>query len=62
MAIRISRHWNQAPDWFYTLDMATRVKVMAEYRLIHESPEDIKNRQEHNKRAKLMAMIASHQG
>lgn len=62
MALRVARYWNQAPDWFYTLDQVTQVKVLAEYRISHESSEDIKNRQEAIKRAKLQDMISRHQG
>ena len=62
MAIRVARYWNQSPDWFYTLDQVTRVKVLAEYRISHESSDDIKKRQEAIKRAKLQDMISRHQG
>ena len=49
--------WNQEPMWFYTLDPSTQTKVIAEYRLHCESPEEKKARQEAIKRAKMEAMI-----
>jgi hypothetical protein len=57
MVMRIAQRWNQEPNWFYTLDPSTQVKVLAEHRLFCESPEDKKNRQEAQKRAKMEAMI-----
>lgn len=56
--MRIAQHWNQGPNWFYTLDDETKIKVWAEYRLSNESPEKIKARQEDLKRARMLDMIA----
>jgi len=57
MAMRIAMRWNREPNWFYTLDPSTKAKVIAEYRLHCESPEDKKARQEAQKRARMEAMI-----
>jgi len=57
MVMRIAMRWNQGPNWFHTLDPSTKVKVLAEYRLHCESPEEKKARQEAIKRAKMEAMI-----
>ena len=62
LALRLARHWNQGPTWFYTLDRSTQVQVLAEYRLTHESPEDRKDRQDRIKRARMKDMIANLQG
>jgi len=55
--MRIAQRWNQAPDWFYTLEPSTKLNVLAEYRLHCESPEQKKTRQEAIKMAKMEAMI-----
>jgi hypothetical protein len=41
------------PHLVLYLGQTTRVQVMAEYRLTHESPEDRKNRQDRIKRARM---------
>lgn len=58
LALRLAKHWNQQPNWFYSLDEETKVKVLAEYKLSHEPTEKIKSRQEDLKRARMMEMIA----
>ena len=62
MVMRIAMRWNQEPNWFYTLDPSTKVKVVAEYRLHCESPEDKHARQEAIKRARMEAMIKKRVG
>lgn len=62
MAIRISRYWNQSPTWFYSLPKDVQVLVLAEYRLTHEPPERLKDRQEAIKKARMEKMIQSIQG
>jgi hypothetical protein len=57
MVIRIAMRWNQEPNWFYTLEPSTKVKVLAEYRLYCETPEKKHARQEAIKRARMEAMI-----
>lgn len=59
LALRLAKHWNQEPNWFYSLDEETKVKVWAEYRLSHEPPDKIKSRQEDLKRARMLEMIAN---
>jgi hypothetical protein len=54
----MAKAWNRDPDWFYSLDHQTQIKVLANYRLETSSPKEIKDRQEANKRAKMEAMIA----
>ena len=58
LAIRIAKAWNRDPEWFYTLKPETQVKVLANHRIETSSPQEIKDRQEANKRAKMKAMIA----
>jgi len=57
LALRVARHWGQTPQWFYTLDMQTRVELIAEYRLSNETPEQINKRISDNKRLQLERMI-----
>jgi hypothetical protein len=59
LALRLAKHWNQDPNWFYSLDEETKVKVWAEYRLSHEPSDKIKSRQEDLKRARMLEMIAN---
>ena len=59
LALRLARHWNKDPTWFYSLDKSIQIQVLAEYRLTHETPEDRKNRQDRIKRARMKAMIAT---
>jgi len=58
MAMRIAMRWNQHPDWFHTLDQPTKTKVLAEYRLHCESPDERSARQQRIKTARMEAMIA----
>jgi hypothetical protein len=58
LAIRIAKAWNRDPEWFYTLEPETQIKVLANHRIETSSPQEIKDRQEANKRAKMKAMIA----
>ena len=62
LALRIAKHWNKSPTWFYTLDRNIQVQVLAEYRLTHETPEHRKNRQDRIKRARMEVMISKVQG
>ena len=62
LAIRIAKAWNRDPDWFYTLEPETQVKVLANHRLETSSQQEIKDRQEAIKRAKMKAMIAKSLG
>lgn len=58
MAMRIAMRWNQHPDWFHTLDQPTKIKVLAEYRLYCESPDERRTRQERIKTARMESMIS----
>ncbi len=49
MALRIDRLWHQAPGWFLSLGRETQAAVLAEYRLLTETPEE---RKKANKAAK----------
>jgi|DEB0MinimDraft_3_1074331.scaffolds.fasta_scaffold04514_3 hypothetical protein len=62
MVMRIARLWNQHPNWFYTLDQETQVKVLAEYRLYNESEKQKKDRQERIKRDRMEMMIRRQRG
>jgi len=58
LALRVARHWNQPPNWFYTLDAQTRIALIAEYRLHNETPDQINKRISDGKRLQLDRMIA----
>ena len=62
MAIRVAKSWNRDPNWFYSLEPETQIKVLADYRLETSSPEQIKERREANKRARMKEMIAKSVG
>lgn len=62
LALRISKSWNREPDWFYSLDSETQIKVLAAYRLETSTSEEIKDRQAKIKRAKMEAMISKAMG
>lgn len=57
LALRVARHWGQAPQWFYTLDKQTRIAVIAEYRIHNETPEQINKRISDGKRLQLDRML-----
>ena len=62
LALRVARHWGKNPDWFYTLDLQTRVNLIAEYRIHNETPEQIKKRISDGKRLQLDRIIAKTTG
>jgi len=62
LALRLARHWNRDPNWFYTLDHNTRVAVLAEYRLSNESPDQTKKRYDNIKQQKLQKMLDKAKG
>ena len=47
LALRISKHWGQHPNWFATLKPETKIKLIAEYRLHNETEK------QYNKRKKM---------
>ena len=53
MALRIDRLWNQIPGWYRSQDRSTRVTLLAEYRLLHETPEQALKGAKSAKRAEL---------
>jgi hypothetical protein len=62
LALRIAKSWNREPNWFYSLDSETQIKVLAAYRLETSTSEEIKDRQAKIKRAKMEAMISKAMG
>ena len=42
MCLRIDRLWRQEPGWFLTLERSVQVQLLAEHRLLMETPEQAK--------------------
>ena len=51
MCLRIDRLWGQQPGWFMTQDRPVQVQLLAEYRLLTETPEQRKKAIQSGKRA-----------
>ena len=53
MCLRIDRLWGQQPGWFLTLERSVQVQLLAEHRLLTETPEQRKKNAQRAKRAEL---------
>ena len=53
MCLRIDRLWRQEPGWFLTLERSTQVQLLAEHRLLTETPEQSKKNAQRANRAEL---------
>ena len=53
MCLRIDRLWGQEPGWFLGLDRLIQVRLLAEHRLLTETPEQAKKNGQRVKRAEL---------
>ena len=53
MCLRIDRLWGREPGWFLTLERPTQVQLLAEHRLLMETPEQAKKNAARAKRAEL---------
>ena len=53
MCLRIDRLWGQQPGWFLTLERSVQVQLLAEHRLLTETPEQRKQNAQRAKRAEL---------
>ena len=53
----ISRYWNREPDWFDNLDRDLQLRLLADYQLSNEAPEDRKKRESFYKGEKFRAAI-----
>ncbi len=51
MCLRIDRLWGKEPGWFLTLDRSVQVQLLAEHRLLTETPEQAKKKAKQAKRA-----------
>ena len=51
MCLRIDRLWGREPGWFLTLDRSVQVQLLAEHRLLTETPEQAKKQAQQAKRA-----------
>lgn len=51
MCLRIDRLWGREPGWFLTLERSTQVQLLAEHRLLTETPEQAKKNAQRAKRA-----------
>jgi len=51
MCLRIDRLWGREPGWFLTLERSMQVQLLAEHRLLTETPEQRKNHAAKAKRA-----------
>ena len=51
MTLRIDRLWGQPPGWFMRQPRPVRVALLAEFRLLHETPEQAKAGAKRAKRA-----------
>jgi hypothetical protein len=57
LALRIARHWNKDPNWYYSLNETTKIQVLAEYRLSMETGEQNKKRRDRIKRQQMQDYI-----
>jgi len=53
MCLRLDRLWRQEPGWFMSLDRSMQVQLLAEHRLLMETPEQAKKNAARAKRAEL---------
>jgi hypothetical protein len=53
MCLRLDRLWRREPGWFLTLDRSTQVQLLAEHRLLTETPEQRKKNAARAQRAEL---------
>ena len=53
MCLRIDRLWGQQPGWFLSLDRSVQTQLLAEHRLLTETPEQAKQNAQRAKRAEL---------
>tara|TARA_R110002074_G_scaffold372727_1_gene548227 strand:- start:854 stop:1042 length:189 start_codon:yes stop_codon:yes gene_type:complete len=51
MCLRLDRLWGQQPGWFMSLDRSVQVQLLAEHRLLTETPEQAKKHAHRAKRA-----------
>jgi hypothetical protein len=51
MCLRIDRLWGQQPGWFLSLDRSVQTQLLAEHRLLTETPEQAKQNAQRAKRA-----------
>ena len=51
MCLRIDRLWGREPGWFLTLERPMQVQLLAEHRLLTETPEQRKKHAAKAKRA-----------
>ena len=51
MCLRIDRLWGQQPGWFLSLERSVQVQLLAEHRLLTETPEQAKKNAQQAKRA-----------
>ena len=59
MCLRIDRLWRQEPGWFLTLERSVQVQLLAEHRLLMETPEQAKKNAQRAKRAALDRRLES---
>ena len=46
----MERLWNREPGWFYTLGKTDQARLLADYKLCMETPEQRKKQQKRTKR------------
>ena len=51
MCLRLDRLWGQQPGWFLSLDRSVQTQLLAEHRLLTETPEQAKKNAQRAKRA-----------
>lgn len=51
MCLRIDRLWGREPGWFLSLERPVQVQLLAEHRLLNETPEQAKKNAQRAKRA-----------
>ena len=62
MALRIDRLWGQPPGWFFGQPRDTQVQLLAEHRLLTETPEQRKTAVQRGKRAEFDRRMERHRG
>ena len=60
--LRIDRLWGREPGWFLSLDRSTQVVLLAEHRLLTETPEQSRKASAAAKRAEVKRRMERYHG
>ena len=57
MALQLSHYWRKEPNWFYSLDTAEQIKLLAHYRIQNWTPKERDKRKKKDQDDRLDAII-----